>query len=70
MVSNSHKHLFCAALQDILQWSDEDTLLPARCVGCPYSMCYNAMRERVRDNVDGKQLEFDFSAPTYAVRID
>lgn len=52
--------LFCKLTDNAFEWSDDIQLLPANCVGCPYTLCYQAMRERVRDNVDGKQLEFDF----------
>lgn len=59
MNCNSGKMLFCMSTNNSFEWADQK-VLPARCVGCPYTLCFNAMRERVRDNLEQSQLEFDF----------
>lgn len=55
------KQLFCGATDEVFEFGNAQCTLPARCVGCPWQVCFNAMRERVRDNCDKMQLEFDFS---------
>lgn len=60
MSCNSSEILFCQQTDGVFQWSKSQCVLPARCVGCPYQICFNVMRERVRDNLNESQLEFDF----------
>lgn len=52
--------LYCMLNHDTFDWSEANQLLPLRCEGCPYTNCFQCMRERVRDNVDKTQLEFQF----------
>ena len=51
--------LYCSALKDTFTFTEHD-IFPARCVGCDHQICLSVMRERVRENIDKTQLEFDF----------
>lgn len=61
MASISSKiKLYCCEYDNIFEFSDKD-ILPARCEGCSHVLCAKVMRERVRNNIDKLQLEFDFA---------
>ena len=60
MSSNSREwHLYCPLLKDVFVFKNTD-ILPGRCEGCEKKTCLEVMKQRVRDNIENAQLEFNF----------